>query len=279
MVGVSTKYSTRASALSGCVIAAASVVDAQPGSNDTRSAAERRVIPVMLESLINSSVRRGKMRRRNLNPSDTAANGRIFADEQLVQTDRHAPESRPSVVARCRSCRRTPCAGRFGFRPSTGSGHVVAVSLEQPVYPPIAVSARVAGDVRILLTVRPDGGIESAETIAGPPLLREAAEKALRASRFECRDCGGDTVSHVVLFSFTFDRPAPDWNTDLVTHVRITAKSPILQIYFSSSHVYSVKCLYLWRCGSQWGGMDYYYYRARSGRCAWLWNCGWRPRK
>ena len=117
--------------------------------------------------------------------------------------------------------------------------------------------------------------------VAGPPLLQDAAVRAVWASHFECRNCGGLIASHTIMYSFRFDSPAvpTDLSSASGTRVHITAESPVLHILFATISVRSVKCLYLWRCGSQWGGMDYYNYRVRSGRCVWLWKCGWRPRQ
>jgi TonB family protein len=161
-----------------------------------------------------------------------------------------------------------------------GSGQVVPVDVVRPVYPAIAVSARVAGDVTVLVRVRSDGGVESAEVVAGPPLLREAALRAVWASRFECRTCGEGIASHTIIFSFRIDSPAAstELTSEFETRVDITAESPPLHILFAYLSVRSPKCLYLWHCGSQWGGMNFYNYPARSGRCAWLWKCGWRRR-
>lgn len=54
-----------------------------------------------------------------------------------------------------------------------------------PVMPPIAVSARVFGDVRLRLTVNPDTGVVSGvQTLSGSPLHTDAAVNAARQWRF-----------------------------------------------------------------------------------------------
>jgi TonB family protein len=59
------------------------------------------------------------------------------------------------------------------------------VEYVQPVMPPIAISARVAGDVRVRLTVDAGtGAVTSAEALSGPPLLAPAALDAIRRWRF-----------------------------------------------------------------------------------------------
>jgi len=171
------------------------------------------------------------------------------------------------------------------FAPVAGQvrtpGQVVPVDLVSPVYPPIAVSARVSGDVTVVVRVRPDGTVADAELVSGTPLLNEAAVRAAMASHFECRECGGATGSHTITYSFQFDVPPmpPEVGTGSATRIHVTAKSPVIKILFSYVSVRSAKCLYLWHCGSEWGGMEFYNYRIRSGRCAWLCKCGWRRRQ
>jgi len=158
---------------------------------------------------------------------------------------------------------------------------VVPIELASPVYPPIAISARVSGDVAVLVRVGPDGVVADVEVLKGTPLLNEAATSAAMASRFDCRECDGTTGSHTITYSFQFDVPPrpPEIGTDSGTRVHVTAQSPVVHILFSYLSVRSAKCLYLWHCGSEWGGMEFYNYRIRSSRCAWLWKCGWRPRQ
>ena len=87
---------------------------------------------------------------------------------------------------------------------SSGSaqGAVVPVRLLRPVYPPIAVSARVSGDVEVNVRVRPDSSVESATIVSGPTLLQQAALEAAQKSSFECRGCSEAATPYSVVFAF-----------------------------------------------------------------------------
>jgi hypothetical protein len=117
------------------------------------------------------------------------------------------------------------------------------------------------------------------ELVRGVPLLTEACQRAAEASRFECLGCVGEQ-RHTITYSFGFDLAPKEPETDpqAGSRVQVTAASPVVIHLFSNVRVRSAKCLYLWHCGTQWGGMDFYNYKVRSGRCAWLWKCGWRRR-
>jgi TonB family protein len=156
--------------------------------------------------------------------------------------------------------------------------------LPRPVYPPIAVSAAISGDVEVKVGVRPDGSVESMAIVSGHPLLQQAALEAAQRSRFECRGCIEATSSYSVVFSFrfadasrsAFDTTQPEAISIGPSQSRVTvvAEMPLAIPYFSYVQIRSAKCLYLWRCGSRWGGYEYYYARVRSARCLWLWKCG-----
>ncbi|MEO8078310.1 MAG: TonB family protein [Acidobacteriota bacterium] len=180
-------------------------------------------------------------------------------------------------------------AGRASLLSGAPQGAVAPVKLTQPVYPPIAASARVSGVVEITVAVRPDGGVESAVIVGGPPLLQQAALQAARTSQFECRDCSGAATPYSLVFAFLLERPveptagsAPrDTLNETASQSRVTivAEAPIIIPYFSSIRVRSAKCLYLWSCGSRWGGYGYYgYVPVRSPRCLWLWTCSFGRR-
>ena len=60
------------------------------------------------------------------------------------------------------------------------------ITFVAPIWPPIALSARVFGDVRLRLTVDPETGTVSAvEKLADNPLLGDAAVQAVRSWKFE----------------------------------------------------------------------------------------------
>jgi TonB family protein len=174
--------------------------------------------------------------------------------------------------------------------PSAGpaQGAIVPVRLSPPVYPPIAVSARVSGDVEVNIRVRPDGSVESATIVSGPPLLQQAALDAAHKSAFECRGCSEAATPYTLVFAFQLDGGTHTTTEDHLrgtvrdapsqSRVTIVAETPLVIPYFASFSVRSAKCLWLWRCGSRWGGYDFYYVPARTATCLWLWKCGFTKR-
>lgn len=55
----------------------------------------------------------------------------------------------------------------------------------QPVYPELAKRMRIAGMVRVEVTVAADGSVTEAKTISGNKMLAPAAEEAIRKWKFE----------------------------------------------------------------------------------------------
>src|SRR5687767_8458679 len=89
---------------------------------------------------------------------------------------------------------------------------VVPTSVPQPVYPPIASSARVTGDVVVNVVVRPDGSVASAAVASGASLLREVALKAAQQAQYECRRCTEPATPYSLVFTFRLfggDGPTP----------------------------------------------------------------------
>jgi TonB family protein len=144
--------------------------------------------------------------------------------------------------------------------------NAVLVSLSHPVYPPLARQANIYGDVRVAVTVRPDGKAEVTFE-SGHPMLKQAALDSAQLSRFECRGCNS-TVSYHLIYSFrltqgndccsamsvparvTLEPQSSDQNAQLQTLITITADEiclcdPAVQLTKKSR---SLKCLYLWRC-------------------------------
>lgn len=99
--------------------------------------------------------------------------------------------------------------------------------LNAPEYPAIAQSARVAGDVKLVIAVLPDGIVANAKVVSGPPLLANAALTSARNSKFQCQNCGSKGASYSLTYTF-----------GLREDIDCTVKS--LRVG---------KCLYLWKCG------------------------------
>jgi TonB family protein len=163
---------------------------------------------------------------------------------------------------------------------------VVPIQLPRAVYPPIAIAARITGDVEVALDILPDGTMASAIVVSGPELLRPAALEAARKATFTCGGCNDGLQPYSILFEFRYSdvffepiteeqQPAPVHVSKSQSRVTTLAEAPLVEPYFTSSAVRAVKCAYLWNCGTLWGGMDFYYDRVRSARCVWMWRCGY----
>ena len=188
-----------------------------------------------------------------------------------------------AMVASCAALAQTDS------HPVVSGGEVVIVSLAKPIFPPLARQARIVGEVELKLGIRLDGSVESAVAVSGHPMLIQAALNSAQQSRFECRSCENEVTSYSLVYSFQFsavpprDWPCPERNEPVVTQsghqVTVTAEPALVHPYFGYVSARSAKCAYLWRCGWQWGGKDYYFYRVRSAKCLGLWNCGHRLRE
>jgi TonB family protein len=138
-------------------------------------------------------------------------------------------------------------------------GTVIPTRLSRPAYPAIAASARIAGEVEVVIQVRPDGSIESAMVVSGPPLLSRAALEAARSSQFECRGCSEVATAYSIVFSFQFEGTLDQANggqgetinvTPSQSRVIVVGDTPIVGgIVYSHTVFRSAKCLWLWRCG------------------------------
>jgi TonB family protein len=112
--------------------------------------------------------------------------------------------------------------------PQTGA---VLVKLSPPSYPPLARQARIAGNVKVQLSIRKDGSVESAEVISGHPILKQAALDSATKSQFECRDCGNEVSPYLITYTFgLFDEE---------NDREVISEHPSR----------AAKCLYLWKCG------------------------------
>ena len=178
-------------------------------------------------------------------------------------------------------CLASTVFGQNVISSAASKSEVSVVSLSNPVYPPLARTANVWGNVEIALKIRKDGTVSSAVVSSGHPLLQQAALDSAQKSAFECRGCTDETTDYTLTYSFRMVAgpgwPCPEDSGTRVTQVgnRVTliAQPRMVEIYFSTTRVRSFKCVYLWKCGLRGGGKGYYFYHARSIKCLGLWPC------
>ena len=138
-------------------------------------------------------------------------------------------------------------------KPESG---VVLVRLAPPIFPAIARTAHISGDVILTVGVRKDGSVASAEFVGGPPILQWAAQNSAKQSQFECRKCGDEITSYRMVYTFQIDETAPCCQpnepaprvTQTEKHVTIIAPRVCLCGSTVPTKVRSLRCLYLWKC-------------------------------
>jgi len=147
-------------------------------------------------------------------------------------------------------------------KPETG---VVLTKLSAPVYPPLARGARISGDVKVELTIRRDGSVESAVLFSGHPILAEAALKSARESAFECRGCTAEGTTYSLTFAFEIDGechfgptcervespPRVQQSQDRVAVIVEPWCTCDPAVTITRLKWRSAKCLYLWHCSSR----------------------------
>ena len=87
------------------------------------------------------------------------------------------------------------------------SGGVVngkATNLVTPVYPAIARTTRVGGEVKVQVIIDEDGRVMSANAVSGHPLLRSSAENAAKSSKFTPTTLSKEKVkvSGIIIYNF-----------------------------------------------------------------------------
>ncbi len=78
---------------------------------------------------------------------------------------------------------------------STGISAGLLLAPIKPIYPRIAISARVEGAVKVEAIISTSGHIESAHVISGPEMLRQAAIDAIRNARYKPYELNGSLTA------------------------------------------------------------------------------------
>jgi len=100
----------------------------------------------------------------------------------------------------------TPCGGDNPVQDSKTQVVVngKAITLVTPAYPAIAHSAHASGQVRVQVLIDVEGNVAAARAVDGHPLLRAAAEKAARESKFAPTKVEGKlvNVNGIIIYNF-----------------------------------------------------------------------------
>src|SRR5262249_45026460 len=82
-----------------------------------------------------------------------------------------------------------------------------ALSLPVPRYPEIARRTRTAGKVEVEVVVDENGNVISAQAVAGPPSLRDAAIEAAKRAHFSPTKLSGVAVKIAGTINYNFTLP------------------------------------------------------------------------
>lgn len=74
----------------------------------------------------------------------------------------------------------------------------------QPVYPPIAIAARMEGTVRLRAIIGTDGSVRELEVLSGNPILANPAMQAVRLWRYQPTRLNGEAVEVETLITVNF---------------------------------------------------------------------------
>lgn len=157
-------------------------------------------------------------------------------------------------------------AARDAVAAAESQGEVLLTELSNPIYPRVAMTAGVWGDVDVLLGIGQDGNVESAAVVSGSPLLTQAALNSAQQSQFRCVGCTEVVTSYHLVYAFrlghathcaTTESPSTPGTdeprssvTQSLNHITVF-ETPIgtCDLPAVIGHkVRSAKCLYLWRC-------------------------------
>jgi TonB family protein len=148
--------------------------------------------------------------------------------------------------------------------PALPANEPILTKLSEPTYPRLAEAAHIEGYVDVILTIRRDGTVESAQVVAGHAMLKQAALESAQHSQFDCGSCIEAATRYALKYKFQIvSRGLPgdcDYSekqspaeTDTLHH-EILVKGWAMAICDPAAdirRVRSAKCLYLWRCGTR----------------------------
>jgi hypothetical protein len=130
-----------------------------------------------------------------------------------------------------------------------------------PEYPAIALAAHVFGTVDLTVNLSKDGTIDSAEALAGLPMLKQPAMESAKQAQFECRNCTSAVTPFHIALRFELGKTLYCDDPRDSSYPRVTQSNDIFVIAaqpigtcdlsgeVTRTRNRSAKCLYLWKCG------------------------------
>lgn len=148
---------------------------------------------------------------------------------------------------------------------------IMVSKLSQPIYPRLALQARIAAAVVLDVGVRPDGSVDSVALVSGHPMLIDAAKESAKKTIFECKDCHEPSTLYHLAYMFELGDVlrceeidvGPYGVYDASTNTEVSRSQDIVTVRgrpyttcdpsqkISFVKFRSAKCLYLWRCAKR----------------------------
>jgi TonB family protein len=135
---------------------------------------------------------------------------------------------------------------------------VSVVKPEGIVYPPMALAARVSGEVILSIALAPNGSASGVTVESGPPMLRQAAIESAKRSQFHAT-LGDGAGRYLLVYRFVLDQTTECEHDD--SYPRVTHEANVVTVIEQNVpicdpgavvvHFRSIKCLYLWKCASR----------------------------
>jgi TonB family protein len=147
------------------------------------------------------------------------------------------------------------CAPTFAQAPQ-----LAVMNAEAAVYPPMALAARVYGDVVLNVTLTSDGHVGAVTVQSGPPMLRQAAIDSAKRSQYQSNPQNRAGVYQLV-YRFvleqttkcehdpSYPRVKHEDNVVTITEQNVPICDPAAVV--ERVRFRSAKCFYLWKCGSK----------------------------
>ncbi len=152
--------------------------------------------------------------------------------------------------------------------PPTSLATVTMAELSPPKYPALALHARIMGDVKLEVTISPNGVVETAVALDGHPMLTAAALDSARKTLFLCKECASGPTHYRMIYEFKLgEAEACGVNTaveasDRAVEPQVTHSGETVTVVghpiaicdpsFRVENVRAAKCLYLWHCAKRY---------------------------